>query len=102
MMGQRCDKGFEASKAERFDAVEGDAAVRGMDRALAKLLNEVGDKIAANSAAIVTKAAANGQRAVFVSLVLMVGSSGRVLSAANCSAAASFARSVNLSRSRVA
>ena len=40
MMGQRCDKGFEASKAERFDAAEGDAAIRGIDRALAKLLNE--------------------------------------------------------------
>ena len=101
-MGRRCDKGFEAFKPEGFNAAVSDAAVRGMDRAPAKLLNEVGDKIAANSAAIVTKAAANGQRAVFVRLVLMVGSSGRVLSAANCSAAASFDRSVNLSRSRVA
>ena len=40
MMGQRCDKSFQVFKAEGFDAAEGDAALRGIDRAPAKLLNE--------------------------------------------------------------
>ena len=73
MTGQRYDKGFETFKAEGYNAAVGDVAVRGMDREPAKLLNEVGDKIAANSTAIVTETAADGQRAVIVSLMLMAG-----------------------------
>ena len=71
-MGQSYHKGFEAFRAAGFDAAAGDAAVSGMDREPAKLLEDAGDKIAADSAAISAKAAADGQRAALVSLVLML------------------------------
>jgi len=71
-MGQSYHKGFEAFKAAGFDAAAGDAAVHGMDREPAKLLDEAGKKIAAESAAISAQAAADGQRATLVSLVLML------------------------------
>ena len=71
-MGQSYHKGFEAFKAAGFDAAAGDTAVRGMDREPSKVLNEAGDKIAADSAAISAKAAADGKRATTVSLALML------------------------------
>ena len=71
-MGQSYQKGFEAFKTAGFDAAAGDAAVHGMDREPAKLLDEAGKKIAAESAAISAQAAADGQRATLVSLVLML------------------------------
>jgi len=83
-MGQNYRKGFEAFKAAGFDAAAGDAAVHGMDRAPAKLLDEAGEKIAAESAAMSAHATAQGQRATIVGLVLMLivcgaGSIGGVL-----------------------
>ena len=71
-MGESYRKGFDAFKAASFDAAVGDAAVQGMDREPTKLLNEAGDKIAADSAAIATAAAAGGQRATSTSLVVML------------------------------
>ncbi len=71
-MGQSYRKGFEAFKAAGFDAAAGDAAVKGMDREPAMLLIKAGDKIQAYSAAIAAEAAADGQRATLVSLVLML------------------------------
>jgi len=75
-MGQSYHKGFEAFKAAGFNAAAGDAAVHGMDREPAKLLDEAGDKIAADGAALSTQAAADGQRATLVSLVLMLVACG--------------------------
>lgn len=42
-MGRSYHKGFEAFKASGFDAAAGDAAVKGMDREPAKLLDEAAD-----------------------------------------------------------
>jgi methyl-accepting chemotaxis protein len=71
-MGLSYQKGLAAFKAAGFDATAGDIAVKGMDREPAKLLDEAGDRIAAQSAAIAAQAAADGQRATLVSLALMV------------------------------
>ncbi len=71
-MGQGYRKGFEAFKAAGFDPAAGDAAVQGMDREPSKLLDDAGNRIAADSAAISARASAEGQRATLVSLVLML------------------------------
>ncbi len=71
-MGQSYNKGFEAFKAARFDAVVGDTAVNGMDRETAKLLEEASHKVAQDSAAASAMAAAEGKRATTISLVLML------------------------------
>ncbi len=65
-------KGFEAFKAADFDAAAGDKLVQGVDREPAQLLEEVGHKIAAASAAVAAEASAAGQRATWLSLVLML------------------------------
>jgi methyl-accepting chemotaxis protein len=70
-MGKSYDKGFEAFKAAGFDSAAGDAAVQGVDREPVKLLDQAGDKIAADSAAISARAGADGKRATIVSLTLM-------------------------------
>lgn len=71
-MGEGYRKGFEAFKAANFDPAAGDAAVSGMDRAPAKLLDEAGERIAADSAAVAAQAAADGRRATQLSLVVML------------------------------
>ncbi len=65
-------KGFEAFKAANFESAAGDGAVKGMDRAPAELLEQVGDKIVANSAAAVAQAHEATQRATIISLGLML------------------------------
>ena len=70
-MGEGYRKGFEAFKSAGFDAHAGDAAVAGVDREPAKLLDEAGERIAAESAAVSAQAAADGRRATWISLVLM-------------------------------
>jgi methyl-accepting chemotaxis protein len=80
-MGQSYRKGFEAFKAAGFDAAMGDAAVKGMDREPAQLLDEAGERIAAESAVISARAAADGQRATLVSVVLMLVAFGASLAA---------------------
>jgi methyl-accepting chemotaxis protein-1 (serine sensor receptor) len=67
-MGEGYRKGYEAFAAANFAAAAGDAAVKGMDRAPAKLLEEAGKRIAANSAGIAAHASSQGQRAVLLSL----------------------------------
>jgi len=71
-MGESYHKGFAAFKAAGFDSAVGDSAVQGMDREPVKLLDEAGDKIAADSAAVSAKAAADGKRAATISLGLML------------------------------
>jgi len=70
-MGAGYRKGFDAFKAAGFDPAAGDAAVAGVDREPAKLLNEAGDKIEAVSAAVSADAAAGARRATLTSIVLM-------------------------------
>ena len=71
-MGVDYRKGFDAFKAAQFDPTAGDAAVAGMDREPARLLAEAGSKIAAESASVSAKAAAQAHRASLVSIVLML------------------------------
>jgi methyl-accepting chemotaxis protein len=71
-MGQGYRKAFEAFEAADHDPVVGDNAVRGMDRAPAKLLDEAGDKLAAAGTAAGARADAASRRATVVSLVLML------------------------------
>ena len=71
-MGEGYRKGFEAFKASGFDAAAGDAAVKGMDRAPAELLDQVSDKIVAGTAGAVAQAAERSRQASMFSLVLML------------------------------
>ena len=70
-MGAGYRKGLEALKAASFDPAAGDAAVAGIDREAAKLLEQAGDRIAADSEAVAAAAAAGAQRATLISIVLM-------------------------------
>jgi methyl-accepting chemotaxis protein-1 (serine sensor receptor) len=71
-MGERYRGGFEAFKSAGFEASAGDAAVKGMDRAPAGLLVQVGAKIVENSASSVAQAERTSHLATVVSLVLML------------------------------
>ena len=71
-MGQNYRKAFESFKSADFDASVGDKAVSGMDREPAKLLDEAGAKIAADSAAQSAAAAEQARHATIVSIVLML------------------------------
>jgi methyl-accepting chemotaxis protein len=70
-MGQAYRRGFEAFKQADFAHEKGDAAVRGMDREPVKLLDEVGDAIAKDSAAVSAAAFDAGRRAELFSLIGM-------------------------------
>jgi len=71
-MGESYRKGLEAFKSANLDAVVGDAAVEGMDREPSRLLNEGIAKIKGESEALSIQAAAAGQRATLISVVLML------------------------------
>ena len=71
-MGESYRKAFEAFKTAGFDPAVGDAAVHGMDREPVKLLDEAGDKIAADSILVSTRAAADAKQATTFSLVMMM------------------------------
>lgn len=71
-MGAGYRKGFEAFKAANFESAAGDAAVKGMDREPAELIEKVSDKIVANSATAVAAAHEGSQRATLISLGLML------------------------------
>jgi len=83
-MGKGYRQGLDAFRGAGFDVAAGDTAVRGMDREPSRLLDEAGSKIAAGSTGIAAGAAAAGDRATLVSVVLMltlsaVGIGGGVL-----------------------
>lgn len=64
-MGQNYRKGFEAFQAAGAEPGVGDAAVKGMDREPAKLLDEAAEKIGAHAAALSADAAAQARRATW-------------------------------------
>ncbi|MEG1768759.1 MAG: methyl-accepting chemotaxis protein [Comamonas sp.] len=70
-MAQSYQRGFEAFKAADFDPTAGDAAVQGIDREPARLLDESRDKIAADSVAQSLRADSGARRANTISLALM-------------------------------
>lgn len=71
-MGKGYRTGFQAFKAAEFDPSAGDKAVAGVDREPAALLERAAQKIAADSAGVAAKAAADARRATQISLVLML------------------------------
>ncbi len=70
-MGEGYRKGFEAFQAAQFDPKAGDAAVTGMDRAPARLLDEAIVAISKESQAISERAGVTGKQSTVISLVLM-------------------------------
>ena len=71
-MGKAYEKGYEIFKSSDFDPAAGDNAVKGIDREPSKLLVEAAAKIAATAAAAATEASADGSRAAWSSLALML------------------------------
>jgi methyl-accepting chemotaxis protein-1 (serine sensor receptor) len=71
-MGEGYRKGFEAFKAANFESSAGDAAVKGMDRAPAELLDQLAEKIVEASTAAVADAAQASKRAIAISIGLML------------------------------
>ncbi|WP_321858749.1 methyl-accepting chemotaxis protein [Burkholderia cenocepacia] len=71
-MGDGYRRGFDAFKAAGFESSAGDAAVAGVDREPAALLERAAQTIAAESAAVSAQASRDAQRATAVSLALML------------------------------
>ncbi|NTZ06864.1 methyl-accepting chemotaxis protein [Burkholderia metallica] len=72
MMGDGYRRGLDAFKAAGFEPSAGDAAVAGVDREPAALLERAAQTIAAESAAVSAKASRDAQQATTVSLALML------------------------------
>ena len=72
IMGERYRAGFNAFKAAGFESAAGDAAVKGMDREPAQLLNEVAKQIVADSTAAVAMADQERTRSIWISTLLMI------------------------------
>jgi len=71
-MGERYRAGFDAFKGAGFESAAGDAAVAGMDRAPAELLQKARATIEDNVAASVAAAQASSANARILSMVLML------------------------------
>ncbi|MFL6715746.1 MAG: MCP four helix bundle domain-containing protein, partial [Burkholderiaceae bacterium] len=71
-MGVDYRKGLDAFKTAGFEPAAGDAAVKGMDRAPAALLDEARKKIASSTAASEANASEHRQQAIIASIALMV------------------------------
>ncbi|MDN7586656.1 methyl-accepting chemotaxis protein [Burkholderia seminalis] len=71
-MGDGYRRGFDAFKAAGFDPSAGDAAVAGVDREPAALLEQAAKSIADESAAVSAQASRDARRATAASLVLML------------------------------
>jgi methyl-accepting chemotaxis protein-1 (serine sensor receptor) len=72
-MGQGYRAAFETFKQAGFEPSAGDSAVKGMDRPPTALLDDAAKHIAADAAAIAADASAQGQRAIWLSLGVMLG-----------------------------
>jgi len=71
-MGAGYRNGFQAFQRANFDASVGDAAVQGMDRGPAELLDEVSNRLKSSSAMAVTRAADASRKATLISSSLML------------------------------
>ncbi|MCA3861962.1 MAG: HAMP domain-containing protein [Burkholderia sp.] len=71
-MGDGYRRGFDAFKAAGFEPSAGDAAVTGVDREPAALLEQAAKSIAAESAAVSAQASRDAQHATTASLALML------------------------------
>ncbi|KVD57754.1 methyl-accepting chemotaxis protein [Burkholderia ubonensis] len=71
-MGDGYRRGFDAFKAAGFDPTAGDAAVAGVDREPAELLERAAKTIADESAAVSERAGRDAQHATIASIVLML------------------------------
>lgn len=80
-MGIDYRKGLDAFRTAGFESSAGDAAVKGMDRAPATLLDEVRKRIASSTADSETQAARQRQQAIMVSIALMTVSVAAAITA---------------------
>ncbi|KVG62798.1 methyl-accepting chemotaxis protein [Burkholderia pseudomultivorans] len=71
-MGEGYRRGFDAFRAAGFEPTAGDAAVTGVDREPAALLERAARTIADESAAVSARASRDAQQATTASLVLML------------------------------
>src|SRR5690606_16831928 len=71
-MGAGYRRGFQAFQRANFNASVGDAAVQGMDRGPAELLDEVSARLKSSSAMAVKRAAEASRQATFISSSLML------------------------------
>ncbi|RZA32981.1 MAG: HAMP domain-containing protein [Lysobacteraceae bacterium] len=71
-MGEDYRRGFEAFTAAGFDASAGDAAVKGMDRAPAELLNKAQEAMSRQATATMADAEAVSKRATLLGYSLML------------------------------
>ncbi|WP_342703804.1 methyl-accepting chemotaxis protein [Burkholderia arboris] len=71
-MGDGYRRGFDAFKAAGFESSAGDAAVAGVDREPAALLEQAAKSIAAESAAVSAQASRDARHATTASLALML------------------------------
>ena len=71
-MGASYRQGFQTCQSTGLDPAAGDQAVHGMDREPVKLLQQAGERLSADSAAVSAEAAADGRQATLASLVAML------------------------------
>jgi len=86
-MGRSYGKGYEAFERAGFDPSVGDRAVKGIDRAPAKVLDEAVFKIAQDAKLVAEKAAHSGEQASLASVALML-----VVALMSLAAATAFSR----------
>ncbi|WP_342130094.1 methyl-accepting chemotaxis protein [Hydrogenophaga sp. OTU3427] len=72
-MAQSYVAGFKAFEAAQFDPAVGDKAVQGVDRDPSRLVRELADQISDDAHAMESEATRQGERATWISLVLMGG-----------------------------
>jgi methyl-accepting chemotaxis protein len=75
LMSEKYHAAFSLFQAAGFDAEKGDAAVKGMDREPAKLLNEATDYLEKKSAAIAQAAISTGDQAKKWATIIILSSS---------------------------
>jgi len=75
-MAQSYTAGFKAFEAASFDAAVGDKAVQGVDRDPSRLVRELSEQISTDAHDLQAVATRAGERATWISLMLMVGLAG--------------------------
>ena len=75
-MAQSYAAGFKAFEAANFDSAVGDKAVQGVDRDPSRLVRELSEQISADAHELQAAATKAGERATWISLMLMVGLAG--------------------------
>ena len=75
-MTQSYAAGFKAFESANFDSAAGDKAVQGVDRDPSRLVRELSEQISTDAHDLQAAATRSGERATWISLLLMVGLAG--------------------------